>query len=148
MILKSQRERAKVLPELKSQILAEMSLPDASVSKIAKKYDLSSTTLYGWRNDHIKKTSQNSGNNQQSLGAPENNFIELIPEEELSQKDPSLSESSLVTPPTLPIMPRASNSKLSEISLIFGGNISLSLKGNIRKSSLIKILSALEEELC
>ena len=140
MILKSQRERAKVLPELKSQILAEILLPDASISKIAEKYDLSSTTLYGWRMDHIKKTSQNPGNNQQSLNTPENNFIELIPEE-----DSSLSKSP---PPSLPIMPRASNSKLSEISLIFGGNISLSLKGNIRKSSLIKILSALEEELC
>ena len=144
MILKSQH--GKIPLELKSQILAEILLPDASVSKIAKKYDLSSTTLYGWRNDHIKKTSQNSGNNQQSLGAPENNFIELIPEEDSSPKEESsLSKSP---PPTLPIMPRASNSKLSEISLIFNNNISLSLKGNIGKSSLIKILSALEEELC
>ena len=146
MILKSQRERAKVLTELKSQILAEILLPDASVSKIAKKYDLSSTTLYGWRNDYIKKTSQNSGNNQQSLNIPENNFIELIPEEESSPKeDSSLSKSP---PPSLAIIPVVSNSKLSEVSLIFGDNISLLLKGNIRKSSLIKILSALEEELC
>ena len=144
MILKSQH--GKIPLELKSQILAEILLPDASVSKIARKYDLSSTTLYGWRNDHIKKIGLNSKNNQQSSNISENNFIELIPEEDSSPKEESLLNKS--PPPTLPIIPGACNSKLSEISLIFNNNISLSLKGNIGKSSLIKILSALEEEVC
>ena len=130
--------------------MAEILLPDSSIPVIAKKYNLSSTTLYGWRLDYNSKINNNKINNNiisnshqplEDLRLPENNFIELLPEEDIAQTKPCFPD---------PVLPhgQSSNSKLSEISLIFNNNISLSLKGNITKSSLIKILSALEEELC
>lgn len=119
--------------KLKSQILAEILLPNASIPIIAQKHNLSSTTLYGWRINHNRKINQNLSNNQESPAAPENNFIEI-----LSKGEPLSSKA---------LTPKTGNSKLSEISLTLN-NISLSLKGNIGTSSLIKILSALEEEVC
>lgn len=126
-ITKPKPQAKRIDPKLKSQILEEILLPNASIPKIAKKYDLSSTTLYGWRIDHIKKLTQNL----------KNNFIELVPAD-LPKEDYSSKVLSLPA--------KTSNLKLSEISLIFNNNISLSLQGNINTSSLIKILSTLEEE--
>ena len=126
--------QAKRLPsKLKFQILSEILLPNASIPKIAKKHDVSSTTLYGWRSNHIKKISQNL----------KNNFIELLPEEDLPKEANSSLDKAIP-----PISKIDNTSKLSEISLTFNNNISLSLKGNINSSSLIKIINCLEEESC
>jgi transposase-like protein len=128
-IIKPKPQSKIIAPKLKSQVLSEILLADASIPRIAKKYDLSSTTLYGWRIDHKKKLNQNLDSSGSE--ALEDKFIELLPEEELdkSSLSPSISKS---------------NSKLSEISLMLG-NISLSIKGNVETSSLVKILAALEE---
>ena len=127
-IIKPKPQAKRIAPKLKSQVLSEILLPNASIPRIAKKYDLSSTTLYGWRINH-KKLNHNLDNSGSE--APEDKFIELLTEEELDK--------SSLSPPI-----SKSNSKLSEISLILG-NISLSIKGNVETSSLVKILAALEE---
>jgi transposase-like protein len=132
--------QAKKIPtNLKSQILSEILSPDASIPKIAKIHDISSTTLYGWRSNHIKKISQN----QKLPGNQKSNFIELLPEVEFPQEtNPSPDK-------TIPPICKIDNpSKLSEISLIFNNNISLSLKGNINSSSLIKIINCLGDQSC
>lgn len=121
---------SKIPPKLKSQILEEILLPDSFIPKIAKKYNLSATTLYGWRSYHRKLNCESKISD-----VTKNNFIELLPEEELDNRSLPLSPLS---------SPKSKDPKLSEISLMFN-NISLSLKGNINTSSLIKILSALEE---
>ena len=128
-IIRPKPQAKRIAPKLKSQVLSEILLPDVSIPRIAKKYDLSSTTLYGWRIDHKKKLNQNSDDSGSE--ALEDKFIELLEEEELG-------ESSLSPPIS------KSNSKLSEISLMLG-DISLSIKGNVETSSLVKILGALEE---
>lgn len=47
-IIKQSKPQAKRIdPKLKSKILSKILLPDASIPKIAKEYNLSSTTLYG-----------------------------------------------------------------------------------------------------
>jgi transposase-like protein len=144
-ITKQPKPQAKRIDsKLKSEILNKILLPDASIPKIAKEYDLSSTTLYGWRIDHVKKLTFDLKNNQELSKASENNFIELVSEDELAQKEGLLSTK---IPPSVSVA-KNSNSKLSEISLIFNNNISLSLKGNINSSSLIKIINCLEEESC
>ena len=125
------RKMSRTPTKLKSKILAEILLPNSFIPKIAKKYNLSSTTLYGWRSYHRKL------NCESKISDTKNNFIELLPEKELSNKS---------LPLLLPTS-KSKNPKLSEISLIFN-DISLSLKGNINTSSLIKILSALEESSC
>ena len=148
--IKPQAKR--VAAKLKSQILSEILLPNASVPAIAKKYNLSRTTLYGWRSNYNKKhiisinnrnnndSNEDNSNNNQEI--PESNFIELVSEE-------GSGNNSLPKIPSSFYSPKPKNTKLlSEISLIFNNNISLSLKGNINTSSLIKILGALEEESC
>lgn len=127
MTSKSTGKSNRRLPsKLKSKILAEILSPNSFIPKIAKKYNVSSTTLYGWRIDHNKKLNQNL---ESQRSVPENNFIELLPEES--------DKSSLLSP-------SISKSKLSEISLTLG-SVSLSIKGSVGTSSLIKILDALEE---
>ena len=50
--------QAKRIPtKLKSQILSEILSPNASIPKSAKKHNVSSTILYVWRSNHIKKIS-------------------------------------------------------------------------------------------
>lgn len=121
---------SKIPLKLKSQILEEIFLPDSFIPKIAKKYNLSSTTLYGWRSYHRKL------NGESKIVGIKNNFIELVSEK-------SGSKSSL----SLPAISKSQDPKLSEISLIVN-NISLSIRGNIGTSSLVKILGALGEESC
>jgi transposase-like protein len=141
---KPKPQAKRIDPKLKSKILSKILLPDASISKIAKEYNLSSTTLYGWRIDHIKKLTFDLKNNQELSKASENNFIELVSGDSLGQEEGLLS--TKISSPLSAT--KNSNSKLSEISLIFNNNISLSLKGNINSSSLIKIINCLEEESC
>ena len=88
--------------------------------------------------DHFKKMSQDLENNQLLSKSPENKFIELACEEDL------LSNKILSSTAT----DKNKNSKLSAISLIFNNDISLSIKGNIKTSSLMKIINCLEEESC
>ena len=141
-IAKQSKPQAKRIdPKLKTKILNKILLPDASIPKIAKEYNLSSTTLYGWRIDHVKKLTQDLKNNQELSKASENNFIELVSQDGLEQKEDLLCAK---TPPSICAV-KNNNSKLSEISLIFNNNISLSLKGNINSLSLIKIINCLEE---
>lgn len=116
-ITKPKSQAKRIEPKLKSRIMSEILLPDASIPDIARKYDLSSTTLYGWRIDYNKKLGQGSVNSGSEVSG--GGFIELLPE-------------------------GLAKSNLSEISLMMG-DISLSIKGNIKTSSLIKVLVALEE---
>lgn len=134
---KSQAKR--VPPKLKSQILAEILLPDSSIYKIAKKHDLSSTTLYSWRMDYFKEMNENLKNNGELSNNLEDNFIELALEEGLSQGEDVLSSE------TMPAIPASKDSKakLSEISLIFNDDVSLSLKGDIKTSLLMRIINCL-----
>ena len=119
-ITKPKPQAKKITPKLKLQIMSEILLPDASIPDIARKYGLSSTTLYSWRVDHNKKLNEGSNNSGSKVSG--DGFIELLAIES----------------------DKSSISKLSEISLILG-NISLSIKGKVKISSLIKILNALEE---
>ena len=152
MISKPQTKRISSTPrpqtkrtssKLKSQILAEILSPNASIPIIAKQYNISSTTLYGWRSNHIKKNiSGSNANNNQEIPKSNNNFIELLTEKELAVK------STQVNPDTIADESTKSKS-LSEISLIFNKNISLSLKGNISPLALAKILDIFtQEESC
>jgi transposase-like protein len=144
-IIKQLKPQAKRIdPKLKSKILSKILLPDASIPKIAKEYNLSSTTLYGWRINHIKKLTFDLENNQELSKTSENNFIELVSSDSLDQKEDPLS--SKISPSIS--VAKNSNSKLSEIFLIFNNNISLSLKGNINSSALIKIINCLEGQSC
>ncbi len=140
--LKPQAKR--INPELKSKILSKILLPDASIPKIAKEYNLSSTTLYGWRIDHVKKITQDLKNNQELSKDSGSNFIELVSEDALDQEGGLLSTK---IPPSVSVA-KNSNLRLLEISLIFNNNILLSLKGNINSSLLIKMINCLEEESC
>ena len=81
--------------KLKSKILREILLPNSSIPKIAKNYDLSSTTLYGWRLDHIKKLSKDLRNTEGLSETSKNNFIELVSEDNVDQRDDLLSSKIL-----------------------------------------------------
>ena len=157
-MIKPKPQAKRVPPKLKSQILKEILLANASIPVIAKRYDLSATTLYGWRSNHDKEISQNL-KRPELLQTPENNFIELLPQEDVVPQEQDLSplgKAPLLTPEGIsnpitgdtPNDSKSTNSKLSEISLIFNNNTSLLLKGTINSSSLIKIINCLEEESC
>ena len=144
-VVKEIKPQAKrVDSKLKSKILREILLPNSSIPKIAKNYDLSSTTLYGWRLDHIKKLSKDLRNTEGLSETSKNNFIELVSADNVDQRDDLVSREIL---PSVSVS-KNSPSRLSEISIRFNNNISLSLKGNINSFTLIKIINSLEEEVC
>lgn len=78
----SSSQARRVAPSLKSQILNEILSSNLSIPVIAKKYDISSTTLYGWRIEYVKKMTANfkSCNLESKNTELDNNFIELLPE--------------------------------------------------------------------
>jgi len=118
-----------ITPELKSKILSEIIVPGVVISQIAKSYNLSPKNLYNWRNHYFRKLGEpRKAQKLSSSVKSSNQFIELKPYPDL-------------------ILPEASSSNLSQISLTLN-NISVSLKGNIKTASLIKILAVLEEQSC
>ena len=156
-IKKQVKPQAKrINPELKSQILHEILQPKSHIPKIAKYYDLSSTTLYSWRSNHNKKLISSNYNVNIANRKISGNFVELLPEKELlpsnsskvnsdkiasSNSDSNSNQSKLSNSDS-----NSNQSKLSAISCTLDNNISLSLKGNISTSSLIKIINCLEKE--
>ena len=113
----------KISPSLKEEILSKILTPNSHIPTIAKEYNLSKTTLYGWRIDYLKQSEQ------PLLNSP-HKFIELSP--------PSISEYRDEI---------KSQSKLSSIELRIK-DVFLSIDGEISSSSLQKILSILLEESC
>ena len=144
-IKKQVKPQAKrINPELKSQILHEILQPKSHIPKIAKYYDLSSTTLYSWRSNHNKKLISSNYNVNIANRKISGNFVELLPEKELLPSNSSKVNSDKIASSNSDS--NSNQSKLSAISCTLDNNISLSLKGNISTSSLIKIINCLEKE--
>jgi transposase-like protein len=64
------RSNSKISPSIKSKVLQDILAPNCKFRAIAKKYNLSTTTLYSWRQDYFK--------NIKHKPLVSNNFVELI----------------------------------------------------------------------
>lgn len=75
-------------PEVKSAILARLSSPGSSVSKLAKDYNIPVNTIYGWQAQErtVKKCT---------MGKESTNFVEISVVEQ-APKAASLQKASLV----------------------------------------------------
>ena len=135
--LKPQAKR--VSSELKSQILREILQLNSHIPKIAKRYNLSSTTLYSWRSDYNKKFINDHHDVNVANRKISGDFVELLPEKESSGNSSKINSDKIASL-------KSNQSKLSAISCMLDNNISLSLKGSISASSLIKIINCLEKE--
>ena len=148
------RKQAKIIPQdLKTRILQEALLPNSSIPKIAKYYNLSPKTIYNWRNKYHKKIykSSNPKNSPNPIINIQDNFIELT-------TDLNTELSSLSPTPNKNKFPNSSNSlsqlnsirqsnslnQKSKISLSFN-NFSLSLTGSFSPATLIRIINILGE---
>ena len=80
------RSNSKISPSIKSKVLQEILAPNCKFEAIAKNYNLSTKTLYRWRQDHFDETKQKP--------LASNNFIELVANSSKSA-DPKLSKISL-----------------------------------------------------
>ncbi len=138
------RKQAKIIPQdLKSKILQEALLPNSSIPKIAKYYNLSPKTIYNWRNQYHKKISKSSN----PIINTQDDFIELTTE--LSSLSPTPNKNKFPNSSNSPSQlnsPRQSNSlnQQSKISLSFN-NFSLSLTGSFSPETLIRIINILGE---
>ena len=66
------KNRNKISPTLKSQILSESLIPGCVISELAKAYNISKTTIYTWQREEHEIMTDN-GNKAYDV----NNFIEL-----------------------------------------------------------------------
>jgi len=109
----------KISPEIKSRILSELQVPGCIVSRLAKSYNVSNTTIYTWQRQAQKIGIGNSSGSEINRGSK---FVEL-----------SVIDSS--------------NSTLEKASLIFN-DFSIVLEGKVKSSSLVAIMKILEEQSC
>ena len=101
------RSNSKISPSIKSKVLQEILAPNCKFGAIAKNYNLSTKTLYRWRQDHFDETKQKP--------LASNNFIELVANSSKSA-DPKLSKISLsINNISLSISGSISNSCLTKI---------------------------------
>ena len=153
----SSSQARRVAPSLKSQILNEILSSNLSIPVIAKKYDISSTTLYGWRIEYVKKMTANfkSCNLESKNTELDNNFIELLPESnddlsgsnsvDLDKLDDFNSNKSVDIGQSNNFCDKSSNLRLlSPINLTFSNNLSISISSNISISKLSAILNAID----
>lgn len=103
----------------KAQILAELKEPGCSVRKLARAYNVSTTTIY-----NLKRRAQ-------EIGAV-SKFVELAVRDQDKDQPNSLPSCSLP-------------SSLQKASLIFD-DFSLALEGSLRCSTLLAIIKILEEQ--
>ena len=104
------RSNSKISAAIKSNVLQEILAPNCKFEAIAKNYNLSTKTLYRWRQDHFDETKQKP--------LASNNFIELVANSSKSA-DPKLSKISLsINNISLSISGSISNSCLTKILLI------------------------------
>ena len=101
------RSRTKISAAIKSKVLQDILAPNCKFRAIAKKYNLSTTTLYSWRQDHFKKIKYKP--------LVSNNFVELITSPP-KDTEPELSKISLsINNISLSISGSISNSCLTKI---------------------------------
>jgi len=114
----------KISSEIKSQILSELQVPGCIVSGLAKKYNISNTTIYTWQRQRQKIGIDDGSavNGGGKFGGSK--FVEL-----------SVSDSGNST---------LEKSTLEKASLIFN-DFSLVIEGRVKSSSLLAILQILEE---
>lgn len=82
------KSRNKTSPEIKSQILAELQVPGCIVSKLAKSYNISKTTIYTWKQE--RQGLDVGKGNEIDRGS---SFVELSVKE---SKDSTLEKASLI----------------------------------------------------
>jgi len=80
------RSSTKISAAIKSKVLQDILVPNCKFEAIAKNYNLSTKTLYRWRQDHFDETKQKH--------LASNNFIELVANSSKST-EPKLSKISL-----------------------------------------------------
>ena len=113
------RKRNKqIKSKLKSQILVELLSPGSSITKLAKSYNVSRSSLHKWRRDHKISDQHNSEVQQTACNNGTGHFVELSV--------------------------KKSNFDLRKASLIFD-NFSISIEGKVSSSKLFEILKVLEE---
>jgi transposase-like protein len=68
-MISNQQQSQKLSQDLKTKILQEALLPNSSIPKIAKYYNLSPKFIYNYRNQYHKKISKssNSANSSNSI---------------------------------------------------------------------------------
>jgi transposase-like protein len=82
------QSRNKIPPEIKSQILSELQVPGSMVSKLAKSYNVSKTTIYTWQQERQRLDIDNG--NEIDRGS---SFVELSVKE---SKNSTLEKASLI----------------------------------------------------
>ncbi len=108
------------LSELKkAQILEASYEPECVISELAKQHGISARVIYGWRNK--KKTESES---ESVITAPERPALDFV---ELSVCPPAKKEVSL------------------KRAVLEFNNLSISIDGNIKSSTLVQMLNILEE---
>ena len=114
-------QRKRIKKSLKAKILSESFKEGCVIAQLAKEYKVSKETIYGWRSKYKESTPSEYEDKTKSVAsASDNKFIEL-----------SINESPQLT-------------KLEKAFLKFD-NCSFVIKGKIKSSTLISIISILEE---
>ena len=144
------RKQAKIIPQdLKTKILQEALLPNSSIPKIAKYYNLSPKAIYIWRDKYHKKISKSSNliKSPNPIINTQDDFIELTTElSSLSPTPNKIKSPNSSNSPNQLNSPSQSNSlnQESKISLSFN-DFSLSLTGSFSPATLIRIINILGE---
>ena len=104
--------------ERRAKIVAESGLPGAVIAEVARRYGISSGTLYGWRSESKKAFASGC--------VPPVEFVELdVSEPEAPQPEPRAAR------------------MISKVSVEFGA-CNLSLEGSISVAAVSQILTILE----
>jgi len=112
------KTRTKVSREAKEQILSQSLQAGCNIELLAKRHNLSSTTIHKWRVVYNKQKQA-----QEPLDAGTCQFIEV--------KRPSIERTS----------------SLKKVELLFD-NYSCCIEGRINSNQLLKLVQLLEEGLC
>ena len=133
---------------LKTKILSECDVEGAVISEIARRYEISPATIYGWRYE-LKKKSQ-STDRSSSTGAQ---FIELVPAGGNASNGDSVGDTTDATsPPAQPserihqsaaVDSAPSASSISSFELRVG-DVNLSLSGDVSFSCVKQLISVME----
>ncbi len=135
------RKKSRISDEVKASVLSATAFPGCNITKIAKAYNISKTTIYSWireKSSAFISSSPQIPADQTCTSSARNNitgssseFLEL-----------SILDSTPIS--TSALRPRSTLEK----ALLTFHDCSITIEGKVKSSSLIAIIQILENQSC
>lgn len=131
--------------EVKRQIVEETFAPGASVSIVARRHNVNTNMVFGWRNQYREGTLRASRPAGKATSSPESGFVPVGIVEDAPMLPAPIGKVTAIAPPTphrQPIVPPGGDATLFPVEIELPNRVKLRVDVGITETALRRLLSA------